>query len=260
MARIVSILVSSLLAAPLFGAPLPALPAPPPKKLDCVPETTPELRQELNRLDEKYRHGTPDQFAEMEEKAEGLAKRYTDKDDQARIWGQLAFVGGQSWINKHREFVRKYARKCVALSRDPLERGQMYSLLACTVDVDGFAFPKGRREAAEILLTGYRELLAQELPEASPELPVVEKIGGGGIEEAQAQARHAAQLAERKQAEFMRDQIDRRNTLVQQLRDFYKPDVNRHGHTPDGPDELRALAAKSLTDDQVRLLMKKVIE
>jgi hypothetical protein len=264
LSRTVVIVVFSLLAVPLFGVPLPNSPPPAPKKLDRVPDPSGELRAELNQLDVKYRHGTPDQFAEMEEKAESLAKQYTAKDDQARIWGQLAHVGGQSWINKHREFVRKYATKCLGLSRDPLERGRMYSLLASTVDVDGFAFPKGRREAAAILLTGYRELLAQELPEAAPELPVVEKlgdvIGNRGVEEAQALARHAAQVAAREEAEFIRGQVDRRDTLAQQLRDFYKPDVNRHGHSLDGPEELRTMAAKSLTDSQVRLLMKKVME
>jgi hypothetical protein len=264
MVRIVAIVGLWLLAVPVFGVPLPPSPPPAPKKLDRVPDPSPELVQELNRLDEKYRHGTPAHFAEMEERAAALVKQYTIKDDQARIWGQLAHVGGQSWINQHRDFVRKYAKKCLELSQDPLERGRMYSLLACTVDVDGFAFPNGRQEAAGILLTGYRELLAQELPETAPVLPVVEKvgdeIGNGGIEEIRARARHADQLAAREEAEFIRSQIDRRDTLVQQLRDLYKPDVNRHGHTPDGPEKLQVLAGHSLTDGQVRLLMKKVME
>jgi hypothetical protein len=232
--------------------------------LDRVPDPSPELRGELARLDETYRHGTPAQFAEMEERAESLAKQYPAKDDQARIWGQLAWVAGQSGINRHTEFVRKYATKCLEVSRDPLDRGRMHSVLACTVDLGGFAFPKGRREAADILLTGFRELLAQELPDAAPELPVVEKIGDvigrGDAEEALARARHAAQRAAREEAQFIRDQIDRRETLVLQLRDLYKPDAKRHGRTPDGPEELRALAAKKLTDDQVNRLMKKVTE
>ena len=139
----------------------------------------------------------------------------------------------------------------------------MYSLLASTVNLEGSAFSNGRQEAAGFLLSGYRELLAQELPEIAPELPVVEKVGDaigkGGIEEAQARARHAAQLAARVEAEFVRSQIDLRDMLVQQLRDLYKPDANRHGHSPDGPEKLRVLAEKSLSDGQVRLLMKKVM-
>ena len=240
------------------------VPLPTPMKLGRVPDPSSGLRGQLAQLDEKDRYGTPEQLAQMEERAESLAKQYTAKDDQARIWGQLAWVAGQSGIDKHTEFVRKYATKCLEVSRDPLERGRMYSLSACAVDMGGFAFPKGRREAADILLTGYRELLAQELPEVAPELPVVEKIGDvigrGDAEEAQALVRHAAQLAAREEAEFIRDQISRRDTLVRQLRDLYKPDAKRHGRSPEGPEELRALAAKKLTDNQVKLLVKKVTE
>jgi hypothetical protein len=264
MYRVFALGVVSLLAVPLLGAPAPNLPPPNPKKLSRMPDAAPELRAELARLDEKYRHGNPQQFAEMEEQARSLAKQYTAADDRARIWGQLAWVAGQSGIDKHAQFVREYATKCLEISRDPLERGRMYTLLASAVDVSGLAFPKGRREAAGILLAGYRELLAQELPDAAPELPAVEKIfgelGRGGAEEAQVRARQVAQLAARAEAVFIREQIDRRNTLILQLRDLYKPDAKRHGRTPNGPDELRALAGKVLTEDQVRALMKKVMD
>jgi hypothetical protein len=222
------------------------------------------LQRELGRFDETYRHGTPEQFAELERLAQAVAGRYPAECDQSRIWGEVAWVAGQSGIDRHAPLVRKYARKCLAVSRDPLQRGRMYSLLASAVDVSGYAFPKGRREAAEILLTGYREMLAQELPETAPELPVVEKIGDvvgrGGAEEALVRARHAAQRAARAEAVFIREQIDRRDTLVRQLRDLYRPDMKRHGRTPDGPDELRGLAATRLTDQQVRVLIQKVTE
>jgi hypothetical protein len=264
MPRLITILVTTALAAFSAAAPVEKSPLPIPKKLDRVTDRSPDLQRELTRLDEMYRHGTPQQFAMMVEVAEALAKRYTARDDQARICGQLASIAGQSWIDKHTEFVRKYARKCLELSRDPLERGRMYSLLACAVDLGGFTFAKGRREAADILLTGYRELLAQELPETAPELPIVEKLGDvvgrGGAEEALARARHAGQVAARDEAQFLRDQIDLRDTLVRQLRDLYKPDAKRHGHTPDGPKELRALAAQKLSDHQVKLLLKHVTE
>jgi hypothetical protein len=264
MARLVSIVLASTLAVSVFGAPVPRSPPPTPKKLDRVPDPSPELRSELTRLDEKYRHGAPGQFAEMEERAKALAKQYPARDDQARIWAEVAWVAGQSGIDKHADTVRTYASKCLEVSRDPLERGRMYSLSACAVDLGGFAFPAGRRKAADILLAGYRESLAQELPEVAPELPVVEKLGDvlgrGDAGEAQAVARHAAHLAARAEAQFVRDQVDRRDTLVLQLRDLYKPDAKRHGHTPDGPDDLRARASKSLTDRQVRALIQKVME
>jgi hypothetical protein len=132
------------------------------------------------------------------------------------------------------------------------------------VELSGTAFPEGRREAAVILLNGYFEMLVQELPEKTPELPGVEKIGGlignGGLQEAQARTRHAAQMDAREEAVFVRDQIDRRETLVVQLRDLYKPDAKRHGRTEDGPKELRELASKQLTNQQASELIKKVLK
>jgi hypothetical protein len=245
----------------VLGAFAPAPEPPAPKKLDRVPDPSPELHRELYKFDSEYRNGTEEKFAELEKLAQVLAKRFPEKDDQARIWYELAFVAGQSGIDKHAARVKKYATKCLAISRDPLQRGRMRSLLASAVDLNGTAFPEGRREAAEILLTGYIEMLAQELPEKAPELPGVDRfdIDGDPVAEAQARALHAAQMAARQQAEFTRDLVDRRDTLVMQLRDLFKPEPKRHGRNPEGPDELRALAKqKRMTEQQVNVLMEKV--
>lgn len=255
-------LAALLLAAPDGAGDTAAPPAL--KKLARVPAASPELAAELYQFDAGYRHGTPEQFAELESRAEALAKRHPAADDQARVWGEVAHVAGQSGIDKQAGRVRKYAVKCLAVSRDPLERRRMQTYLASAVDVGGAAFPKGRREAAAILLTAYRETLAQELPDKAPELPAVGKIGDaigqGGPEEAQARATYAAQLAARAEAEFVRDQVDGRDVLVTQLRDLFKPEPNRHGRNPQGPDELRALAGKTLDAEQVRLLLERVMK
>jgi hypothetical protein len=225
-----------------------------------VPDPSPALQKELYKLDTTYRHGSEEKFAELEKLAGDLAKRFLSKDDQARIWHEVAQVAAQSDIRKHAGRVRKYAYKCLAISRDPLQRGRMYSVLACTVDLTGFAFPKGRRKAAGILLTGYVEMLAQDLPEKAPELPGVSifDIDGDPAAEARARARHAEQMAARREAEFTRDLVQRRDTLVMQLRDLFKPEPNYHGRNPEGPDELRALARKKMSEQQVQVLMKKI--
>ena len=248
--------VLSVSAAP--AAPAPTLP--PPKKLDRVPDPPPELAKELYQLDPAYRRGSDEKFAELEKRADELAKRFPEKDDQARIWAEVAHVAAQSGIDRHADRVRKYAGKCLAISRDPLQRGRMYSYLASAVDLKGTAFPGGRREAAVILLRGYAEMLAQELPEQAPELPGVDRfdIDGDPVAEAQARARQAAQQVARQEAEFTRDLIARRDTLVLQLRDLYKPEPNYYGRNPEGPDELRALAKRKLTGEQVKVLLEKV--
>jgi hypothetical protein len=256
-------LLPALLAASVLNISLitaaPAPPLPPPKKLDRVPDPSPELRKELDRIDNEYRNGSEEKFAELEKRADELLKRFPEKDDQARIWSMVAHVAAQSGIADHADRVRKYADKCLAVSRDPLQRGLMYSYRASAVDLSGTAFPKGRREAAEILLTGYVELLAQELPEQAPELPVVHKFPvGDQLPKAEARAQYAAQMAARQEAEFTRDLIGRRDTLVMQFRDLYKPEPNYHGRNPEGPDELRALVKKKLTEPQVKVLLEKV--
>jgi hypothetical protein len=241
-------------------APAPAPPAP--KKLDRMPDPSPELRKELHKFDTEYRHGSEKKFAELEKRADELAKQFPEKDDQARIWCEVAHVAAQSGIDKQAERVKKYAAKGLSISRDPLQRGLMYSYLGSAVDMRGDAFPKGRREATEILLTGYVEMLAQDLPDKTPELPGVDKIGGligaGGAEEARARAQHAAQMAARQEAEFTRDLVERRETLVMQFRDLFKPEPKYHGRNPEGPDELRALAKERLTEQQVKVLLEKV--
>jgi hypothetical protein len=218
------------------------------------------LRKELYKFDTDYRHGSEEKFAELEKLADDLAKRFPEKDDQARIWFQVAHVAAQSRIDKQAERVKKYAAKCLKISRDPIQRGQAWSYLASAVDLNGTAFPKGRREAAEILLRGYLEMLVQELPEKAPELPGVDRfdIDGDSVAEARARARHAAQMAARQDAEFTRDLVQRRDTLVLQLHDLFKPEPKRHGRNPEGPDELRALAKDKLTEQQVNVLLEKV--
>src|SRR4051812_20547151 len=109
MTRFVSAaVIVAAFAVSSFGAPLPKALSAAPKKLDRVPESSPELRMELFQFDQNFRHGSPEKFAELEKHAEGLAKQYRAKDDQARIWYEVAHVAAQSGIDKQADRVRKY--------------------------------------------------------------------------------------------------------------------------------------------------------
>jgi RNA polymerase sigma factor (sigma-70 family) len=223
-----------------------------PRKLARVPDPSPELQRELLAFD-AYRHGSEEKFAELERKADELLKKYPARDDQARIYYEVAHVAAQSDIRKHTKRVQAYARKSLALSRDPLQRGFLFSYLGSAAEVeDEKPFADRRRRAAEALLTGYAELLAQELPEKAPELPVVEKLAEGidqdPVQAGRDRARHAKQVAARREAEFIRDLVQRRDTLATQLRWLYHPHPKIHGRNPEGPEELRALAGKILHD------------
>jgi hypothetical protein len=219
-----------------------------PKKLARVSDPSPELRKELYALD-AFRHGSPKQFAELERKADDLVKKYPARDAQARIYFEVAHIAGQSDIRRHVARVRQYARKSLALSRDPRQRGAAYTYLGSAAEVqEGKEFEDRRREAARELLAGYAEMLAQDLPAKAPELPPVDKVNNvdGPDRAAQDQARHAAQMAAREEAEFVGGLVSRRDTLANQLRWLFRPDPRVHGRNPEGPDELRALARKLL--------------
>jgi RNA polymerase sigma factor (sigma-70 family) len=237
-----------------------------PKKLARMPAPPPELQRELSAFD-AYRHGSEERFVELERKADELLKKYTAPDDQARIYFEMAHVAAQSDIRNHVQRVRRFARKSLALSRDPLQRGVLHSYLGSAAEVEAEeTFEDRRRQAATELLTGYAEMLAQELPAKAPELPVVNKLGAEGIDPdsvkaAQARARHAAQMAAREEAEFIRELVDRRDTLANQLRWLYHPDPKIHGRTSGGPAKLRALAGRVLKDPKaVEALLERVTE
>jgi RNA polymerase sigma factor (sigma-70 family) len=233
-------------------------------KLARMPDPSPELRRELAEFD-AYRHGSEEKFVELERKAEELLKKYATPDDQARIYFEVAHIAAQSNITKHVKRVQTYARKSLALSRDPLQRGWLYSYLGSAAEVDeNNAFADRRQHAAAELLTGYAEMLAQEFPAKAPELPAVDLLGLEGtdpVEAAQARALHAAKMAARQEADFIRELVHRRDTLTNQLRWLYHPDPRIHGRNPDGPEELRALARKVLNDPKaVEALLARVTE
>jgi hypothetical protein len=235
-----------------------------PKKLARMPDASPELRRELSAFD-NYRHGSEEKFVELERKADELLKKYTARDDQARIFFEVAHVAAQSDIRNHVKRVRRFAGRSLALSRDPLQRGSLYSYLGSAAEVEAeTTFEDRRRHASAELLTGYAEMLAQELPAEAPELPAVDILAGDEtdqdpIKAALARARHAAQMAARQEAEFIRELVHRRDTLANQLRWLYHPDPRIHGRNPDGPEELRVLARKALNDPKaVEALLARV--
>jgi RNA polymerase sigma factor (sigma-70 family) len=220
------------------------------EKRGRVPDPPPALQAEFARWDSQYRHGSEEKFRQLESEAAELSKKYPDRDDRARIEFQVAFIAGQSGIDKHVERVRKYALKALASSRDPIERGRIYSLLGSAGEIDAAAktFEERRRSAAGPLLAGYAEMLAQGLPDRAPALPRVDRIGDVDPVDADVLAKHAAQLEARREAEFVVALVHRRDTLANQLRWLYRPHLKVHGRNAEGPDELRVLATKALKD------------
>ena len=238
--------------------------ADPPKKLGRVPDPEPNLQAELARWDTVFRHGSEEKFAELERTADEWAKKYPGQDDRGYIYFQVAHIAAQSRIDKQIARVREYGRKVLEQSRDPVARGTMYSYLASAAECDNTlkTFEERRRLAADVLLAGFAEALAQELPAEAQELPGVNGIGDRELEDPAEAARmrnfHAAQMEARREAKFVRDLVQRRNTLVLQLRGLYRPAANAHGRSEEGLKELRKLAAAKLSTAATDALLTEV--
>ena len=220
---------------------------------------------ELARWDTVFRHGSEETFAELERTAAELLKQYPEPENRAHILFQVAHVAAQSSIDKHVERVRTYGRKVLEMSEDPIERGWVYSYLGSAAEVDPKlkTFAERRQLAAEALLDGYAEALAQDLPATAPELPAVGKIGefdnSDPNELGKARSRQFAEIEARRQAEFVRGLVHRRDTLANQLRWLYHPHPKIHGRNADGPEELRKLATRKLPNTAaVDALMARV--
>ncbi|VTS02712.1 sigma-70 family rna polymerase sigma factor : RNA polymerase sigma factor, sigma-70 family OS=Singulisphaera acidiphila (strain ATCC BAA-1392 / DSM 18658 / VKM B-2454 / MOB10) GN=Sinac_4264 PE=4 SV=1: Sigma70_r2: Sigma70_r4_2: DUF3738 [Gemmata massiliana] len=241
-------------------------PADPPKKLGRVPDPEPNLQAELARWDTAFRHGSDEKFAELERTAGEWLKKYPGQDDRGHIYFQVAHVAAQSRIDTQIARVREYGQKVLEQSRDPVARGTVYSYLASAAEVDRTlkTFEERRRLAADVLLTGFAEALAQELPAEAPELPAVNRIGGelenDPVEAARIRTQQAVQMEARREAKFVRDLVQRRNTLVLQLRGLYRPTPNVHGRNEEGPKELRKLAAAKLSASATEALLAEVMK
>ena len=176
----------------------------------------------------------------MEKRGPELIGKFTDRDDRARIYYQFAHVHAQTDITRYSDRVTKYARLALEQSRDPVQRGMLHSYQGSAAEVNpaGGSFAERRRHAAEHLLTGYAEIMQLRLPKVPPELPAVGKFRGDIEDPVQIQKlkqQNEEQLKARREAEFIRELVARRETLTEQLRYLY-------GREPTANAELRRLA------------------
>lgn len=234
-----------------------------PAKVDRA-EYPPELNREIGFLENDYLGGRTKTFADLETKAADLAKVYTYKPDDgnaAHVWLGIANIAARNGVDKSADRVRKYAEKCLKTSHDPLDRSRAYSLLASCEEVGEGEFADRRRKAAEWLLAGYFELLAQELPDERPAVPAKRLKIDDFPPDPDRGVQYYNWCKAYEKAKWEGEQIDRRDVLVQQLRSLYEPNAKVHGHTTDGPHELRKLAeAKLPTAEDAEKLVERVSE
>jgi hypothetical protein len=204
------------------------------------------LRCQLLMMD-ALRKGDATPFDEVEKRGLKLLKEYTQPEQQARIYFQIAHVCAQSDIRGQSERVTKYAREALNLEKDPVQRGWLNCYLGCAARVNPAqeSPTERRRQATRAYLDGYRELLALKLPDEAPELPTLNKVsddvGATPGERAAEEARRNALMAARREAETQRQLIQRRDIFVRQIREMYD-------QPPPRGAELRRLVEQSLPD------------
>jgi hypothetical protein len=229
------------LAAGVKGKEKPK-PAPKPE------EGQASLAERLAKLD-ALRNGDRTPFDELEKQGKDLLARYTQPEEQAKIYFMLAHVYGQSGIQLHPDRVTKYARLALRDERDPLQRAWLHTYLGCAAEVDPDAalrkFDDRRRRAATRYLEGYKELLALKLPDKAPELPAVGKVDNTDSREGETNRRqNEADMQAWHQAKYLRELIDQRDILVRQIVELYR-------RPPAADADLQELAEHVLGDAKV---------
>ncbi len=204
----------------------------------------PPLEQRLAQLDAL--RGDANVAAEVEVQGEDLLSRYKLPEDRTRIAFELAHVLGQSDIRKHSAAVAKYTRLALEAEHDPIRRGTLHSYLASALLVDPADdhFGRQRRRATEVWLDAYKELLALELPDTAPPLPVVPKLGPDfpdRVVREEAFRAQAARMQARREAERIGQLVHHRDDVVRQLAEVYR-------RPPRADDELKPLVARVLGD------------
>jgi RNA polymerase sigma factor (sigma-70 family) len=232
------------LADGVLGEEKPPAPKSPPR----TEEADPSLQERLAKLD-ALRNGPKTPFDEVEKQGKELLARYTQPEEQAKIYFMLAHVYGQSGIHLHPDRVTKYARLALRDEGDPLQRAWLHTYLGCAAEVDpdaGFRKSEDRRHrAATRYLEGYKELLALKLPDKPPELPQVRGVENSDPREQElARRKNEAAMRAWHQARYLQDLIAQRDILVRQIVELYR-------RPPAADAELEELAEHALGDGEV---------
>ncbi|MBC7820064.1 MAG: hypothetical protein IAG10_24540 [Planctomycetaceae bacterium] len=212
---------------------------------------------------DKLRAADQTPWDEVEKLANELLDKYTAPADKGRIHWQAAHVYGQSDIRGHAADVMRHAKEALKYERDPIQRGWLFMYLgnaAELLDSEPKNFVTRRAEATRWYLKGYLELLPFNLPDKAPELPPVGKIGGdlraasdGEVdpEQVAAEVHHAAQMKARKDAEFTRELVSRRDVYFSRLNDLYERMHKLYDKDASAEGQLREIASDVLRDQTV---------
>jgi len=212
------------------------------------------LEKELNEVN-KLRNSEKTPFEQAENMCNELLEKYTEPEEQARIYYQLAVVYSQSGQKKPDKII-EFSKKALELPLDPIERLKLYVWWGDAIQIAHRGARNqervvARRKAVIPYLDGLKECLSMQYPKyTQPEhLPEEQNV--------KADSRDPLGPARRS------IRAERRKAMYESKKDRFEKDVNQHkkilisqisGTYSDFPwasDEIRELSTKILEDKTI---------
>jgi len=217
------------------------------------------LEEKLYEID-KLRLGKKTPFDKAEKMCSELLAKYTEPEQQGKIYCQLAEVYAQSGQVRPRKTI-EFSEKALEYPLDPVTRLQLYVYWGDAIQVAhrgvrNHELVVARRKAVMPYLHGLKQTLDYNLPQENPDLPAVGKFNYHGPTDSdyyqQLVRKHQEQVEARKLAMFQRDMIQHRDALVGQISYMYS-------RFPFASDEIKKLATQVLQHEgAVESLMSAV--
>ena len=220
---------------------------------------------------DSLRRGEQTPWNEVEQETNFLLSKFQSPADVGSIHWQAAHVYGQSDIRGHANDVTRHAKTGLKYVRDPVKRGWLYMYLGAAAEVrdnDPKHFVERRTDATRWYLKGYAELLPFRLPDVAPEIPGLggsrrddPTVGEGEFDPDQVarQVQLDAQLRTRREAEFTRDLVQRRDTYLGSLRELFVRLHVIYDKEANAKDRLKSIADEVLLDPpEIEKLLKLV--
>ncbi len=202
--------------------------------VDVEADASTSLQAELHELWQQRQD-----LAGAEAFGKRLLEKYTEREEQALIYCQLAEIYAQSGqINPSKTI--EYARAGWWYLHDAVKKARLFVYWG-----DALQLSKGRRDAAKIYLRGLEFCLQFGLPKDKPELPAVGVSTVDGPPEVVEKYRkeNEQEMVVRRHAERIGELVEHRQALTGQI-------VQLYAREPDAFDELRELVMKYLHSEE----------
>lgn len=186
------------------------------------------LESELAKIDGR-RAGTETPTKELELECLKLLGIYSAPAEQGKIYFEIAHIYGQSGMKEPLKII-EYVKKALEYPLEPVTKARLYTYWGDAVQVAnrgvrGEALVKVRREAVVPYLEGLKFVLSYDLPDEKPDLPSIDLFDHPGPKsDPMYQAmfkEYERQVKVRKEANFLNEMIQERDTLIGQITFLY---------------------------------------